>query len=112
MSSSARPLCKRPVQVERRRVDLRPATGHAGCCVDDDDPCPTRDTGATALLLVDLVNPMDFDGGGDLSRHALPAARRIAELTARARAGRIPVVWVNDNFDRWHLGFRELVAHI
>lgn len=62
-----------------------------------------------ALLLVDVVNPFDFEGAESLLRHAVPAAHAAAALTPRARAAGIPVVYVNDNFDQWHMGFRELV---
>jgi len=62
-----------------------------------------------ALLLIDVVNPMDFDGAEDLMPHALRAADAIAALKHRARVAGVPVVYVNDNYGRWHLGFRELV---
>ena len=65
-----------------------------------------------ALLLIDVVNPLDFPGGDDLLRAALPMARRIAALKQRARAAGVPCVYVNDNFDCWHLGFHELVERI
>lgn len=64
-----------------------------------------------ALLLVDLVNPMDFDGADALLPPALAAARAIATLKRRTRAAGIPTIHVNDNFDQWHMGFRELVEH-
>ena len=62
-----------------------------------------------ALLLIDFINPFDFDGADRLLEHALPAARRTQQLRDRARAADVPIVYVNDNFDCWHLGFRELV---
>lgn len=65
-----------------------------------------------ALLMIDLVNPMEFIGGDALFRNAMPAVRRIAALKRRARAAGLPVIYVNDNFDAWHLGFRELVDEI
>lgn len=65
-----------------------------------------------ALLLIDVVNPLDFPGGEDLLRAALPMAERIAALKRRARAAGIPCIYVNDNFDCWHLGFHELVEKI
>lgn len=64
-----------------------------------------------ALLLVDLVNPLDFEGAPDLLRHAVPAARAIATLAHRTRAAGMPTIYVNDNFEQWHMGFRELLAH-
>jgi nicotinamidase-related amidase len=61
-----------------------------------------------ALLLVDVINPMDFSGADALLEPALAAASRIASLRKRAREAGIAVVYVNDNFNCWHLGFREL----
>jgi nicotinamidase-related amidase len=52
---------------------------------------------------------MDFDGAGDVLPCATRAAANIARLKRRAREADIPVVYVNDNFDCWHLGFRELL---
>ena len=62
-----------------------------------------------ALLLIDFINPFDFDGADLLLANALRAARATCKLCARARAAGVPIVYVNDNFDAWHLGFRELV---
>jgi nicotinamidase-related amidase len=69
----------------------------------------SRARASTALLLIDVVNPFDFDGADDLLRHALPAARRIAALRARAERSGAPVIYVNDNFGDWHSGLPELV---
>jgi nicotinamidase-related amidase len=63
----------------------------------------------TAHLLIDIVNPFDFPGAEDLFAPALAAAQRIAALKRRLRAADVPTVYVNDNFGRWELGFRELV---
>jgi nicotinamidase-related amidase len=70
----------------------------------------TRLPGSTALLLIDVVNPFDFDGAARLLRHALPAARRIAALKERAVRAGVPVIYVNDNYGDWHADFAELVA--
>lgn len=67
---------------------------------------------ATALLLIDVVNALDFEGSDRLLPHARRASRRIAALRERARAARVPSIYVNDNFDSWHLGFRELVDRV
>jgi nicotinamidase-related amidase len=63
-----------------------------------------------ALLLIDVVNPMDFDGADALLPHALRAADAIASLKHRARVAGVPVVYVNDNYGRWHVGFHDLVS--
>jgi nicotinamidase-related amidase len=62
-----------------------------------------------ALLLIDVINPMDFRGASDLLPPAIAAAKNIRRLSRQARREGIPVIYVNDNFDCWHLGFRELV---
>jgi nicotinamidase-related amidase len=65
-----------------------------------------------ALLLVDVINDMDFDGAEALVRQAVPMARQIAALKRRARAAKIPAVYINDNFGRWQSDFRKLVDHV
>jgi nicotinamidase-related amidase len=67
------------------------------------------DHSPVALLLVDVINGMEFDGGEALLAQALPAAARIAELKGAARAAGIPVIYANDNFGRWRSDFRDVV---
>jgi nicotinamidase-related amidase len=69
------------------------------------------DGGGTALLLVDVINDLDFSEGDQLLEHALPAVGCIAELKRRVKAARLPVVYVNDNFGQWQSDFRSLVEH-
>lgn len=71
-----------------------------------------RRVARAAVLLIDLVNPLAFAGGERLLAHARPAVARIARLRARARRAGVPCIFVNDNFDCWHLGFQELVAYV
>jgi nicotinamidase-related amidase len=61
-----------------------------------------------ALLLIDVINPLQFDGADALLRAALPMAEEIAALKRRAASSGIPAIYVNDNFDCWQLGFHEL----
>ena len=37
-----------------------------------------------ALLLIDVINDLEFEGGQELFRDALPAAKNIARLKERA----------------------------
>src|SRR3954466_15852292 len=69
------------------------------------------DKAAVALLLIDVINDLEFENGEQLLRHALPAARKIAELKERARAAKVPVIYVNDNFGRWQSDFKKLLEH-
>ena len=63
----------------------------------------------TALIIVDMMNTLDFPEGAVLARRAAPVARRIARLRHRFYARKMPVVYANDNFGEWHMDFRELV---
>jgi nicotinamidase-related amidase len=65
-----------------------------------------------ALLLIDVINAMDFEGAEALVRQAVPMAHQIAALKKRARAAKIPAIYINDNFGRWQSDFRKLVDHV
>jgi len=61
----------------------------------------------TALLVVDLINPLDFEGADALFERALPAARATGVLLGRARVSGVPSIFVNDAF---HSGANDLKA--
>ena len=63
-----------------------------------------------ALLIVDMVNPFDFDGAEALLGPALRAAKCIRVLRDRFDRAGAPVVYVNDNFMNWQGDFHDLVA--
>jgi nicotinamidase-related amidase len=69
------------------------------------------DKAETALLLIDVINDLEFDGGEKLLTHALPMAAALAKLKQRAKAAGIPAIYVNDNFGRWRSDFQKLVRH-
>jgi len=58
-----------------------------------------------ALLLIDFINTLDFDGGDDLARRAVAAARHTRRLKRQARAEDIPTIYVNDHFGDWSANF-------
>ncbi len=59
------------------------------------------DKSDVALLLIDVINDLDFPEGDQPLPFALPMAHKIAALKRRARQEGVPVVYVNDNFGRW-----------
>ncbi len=69
------------------------------------------DKSDVVLLLIDVINDLEFEGGEDLLRHAVPMADRIARLQERARREGVPVVYVNDNFGRWRSDLNAQVQH-
>jgi len=64
-----------------------------------------------ALLMVDVINDLEFEGGDKLLRHALAMAQRLAALARRARAAGVPVIYANDNFGKWRSDFRMTLEH-
>ncbi|HEX7808240.1 MAG TPA: isochorismatase family cysteine hydrolase [Thermoanaerobaculia bacterium] len=67
---------------------------------------------AVALLLIDVINDMEFEGAEALVEQAWPMAQRIAALKENARKAGIPSIYVNDNFGRWKSDFRRVVEHV
>src|SRR6185503_18220123 len=67
------------------------------------------DHSPVALLLIDVINHLDFEGGDRLLEHALPMAERLAALKRRARAAGIPAIYANDNFGRWQSDFTKVL---
>ena len=69
------------------------------------------DKAEVALLLIDVINDLEFDGGEKLLEYALPMAEKIAALKERARQAEIPIIYVNDNFGRWQSDFNKILKH-
>jgi nicotinamidase-related amidase len=69
------------------------------------------DTSPVVLLLIDVINDLEFPGAEELFKHALPMAENIAAFKRRAKELGIPVIYVNDNFGRWQSDFSKLVGH-
>jgi nicotinamidase-related amidase len=69
------------------------------------------DKSEIALLLIDVINDLDFPEASQLLRYARPMARKILRLKQRAKKAGVPVIYVNDNFGRWRSDFRRQVLH-
>ena len=69
------------------------------------------DRANTALVLIDVVNDLEFHGGETLLARALPMASALAAFKQRAKAHGIPVIYANDNFGRWRSDFPKLVEY-
>src|SRR5687768_6490998 len=69
------------------------------------------DKSKVALLLIDMINDLEFPEGAKLLRHARPVAGQILALKKKARAASVPVIYVNDNFGKWQSNFNNLIEH-
>jgi nicotinamidase-related amidase len=62
-----------------------------------------------ALLLIDVINDLEFDGGDKLIKFAMPMAQNITKLKHEAKKWDVPCLYVNDNFGQWKSDFQHLV---
>jgi len=64
-----------------------------------------------ALLLIDVINDLEFPGSEQLVDRAVAMGRNVAALKSQARECGVPAIYVNDNFGRWRSDFRAQVEH-
>ena len=65
----------------------------------------------TALLLIDVINDLAFDGSAAIVNQAQAMAGPLARLKRRATTAGVPTIYINDNFGQWRSDFRRTVAH-
>jgi nicotinamidase-related amidase len=72
---------------------------------------PRHDSGGggVALLIIDMINAFDFEGGDVLAPKALMAADTILALRGQVESAGGAVIYVNDNFGEWHSEKSRLV---
>ena len=58
--------------------------------------------GKAAILIIDLLNTFDFDGGDALKEIVAEMVAPLRDLRQQARAAKVPIIYVNDNYGRWH----------
>lgn len=66
---------------------------------------------ASALLLIDVINDLEFPEAERLLRYALPMAKQLRRLKVLTRRIGIPSLYVNDNFGRWRSDFPAIIKH-
>ena len=66
----------------------------------------------TALLIIDMLNTFDFEGGDRLAEAARRLVGPINHLRSQARAAGCPAIYVNDNYGRWHDERSDLLAFL
>jgi isochorismate hydrolase len=69
------------------------------------DSCPV------ILLLLDVMNDLDFPGNSRLVKTAAKLGASIARLKKRCQASGIPSIYVNDNRDKWRSDFSGVLSH-
>jgi len=69
------------------------------------------DKSPVALLLIDLINDLEFPEGELLLAETLPILPHIVAIKRRCKQAGVPVIYVNDNFGRWQSNFHAQVEH-
>jgi len=69
------------------------------------------DKSGMALLLIDVINDLEFPEAEQMLDAATKMARQIARLKKRAHRARVPAIYVNDNFGKWKSDFRATIEH-
>lgn len=64
----------------------------------------------TALLIVDLLNHFDFDGGEKLLENTRQIIDPVLSLKRRFKERNHPVIYVNDNFGLWHESAEDVIT--
>ncbi|MFD2925100.1 cysteine hydrolase family protein [Halobacillus naozhouensis] len=63
----------------------------------------------TALLIIDMINKMDFDGGEELLVNTKSIMDNLNHLKEQVKQTGIPVIYVNDNFGLWQDNKTDLI---
>jgi len=69
------------------------------------------DKSKVVLLLIDVINDLEFPEAENMLEDAIEMARNIVALKKRASELKIPTIYVNDNFARWQSDFHGVVEH-
>jgi nicotinamidase-related amidase len=69
------------------------------------------DESPVVVIVIDVINDLEWEDGEKIQAPALEMARRLAPLLDRARHAGVPVIYANDNFGKWRSDFRVLLEH-
>jgi nicotinamidase-related amidase len=83
----------------------RPARKNEDLHGNAPDSCPV------VLLLVDVLNDVDFPGYSQLLKSINSIGKNISVLKQRCKEAGIPVIYVNDNRGKWRSDFSAVLSH-
>ncbi|NMO17152.1 cysteine hydrolase [Pyxidicoccus fallax] len=65
----------------------------------------------TALLIIDVINDLEFPGGENVLPWAMRMVERLGPFAAKLRRAGVPIIYVNDNFGYWRSNFSDIYKH-
>ena len=69
------------------------------------------DQSQVVLLLIDILNDLNFPDNRHLVRRSVALAKSIAKLKTRCKKVSIPTIYVNDNRGRWRSDIFAVLRH-
>lgn len=76
----------------------------------DSSPMP-QSSSSKALLIVDVLNDLEFPGGEKVEPWARNMATRLSPVIRAARKAKVPIIYANDNFGRWSDDFHAVYRY-
>ncbi|MDB5324757.1 MAG: yaaI [Phycisphaerales bacterium] len=65
----------------------------------------------TALVVIDVINDLEFPGGENVLPWAEKMAKALLAVRHAARAANVPVIYANDNYGQWRSNFSDIYRH-
>ena len=65
----------------------------------------------TALVIIDVINDLEFPGGENVLPWAEAMAPRLLAVRDAASHAGVPVIYANDNYGHWRSDFNDIVKH-
>jgi len=69
------------------------------------------DQHSLALLVIDVLNDLNFEDGDDLLEPFQAICPPLEKLITSAREARVPVIYINDNFGKWRSDFKTQISN-
>ncbi|WP_010648943.1 isochorismatase family cysteine hydrolase [Oceanobacillus massiliensis] len=65
----------------------------------------------TAVIIVDIINNFDFDGGDNLFQHTKEILPNLINLKKFAKENDLPLIYVNDHYGLWQADFNKIINY-
>jgi nicotinamidase-related amidase len=73
--------------------------------------CVKIPSSRVALLIIDVINDLEFPGAEKVYPWAMKMATRLNAFRAKARRAGVPVIYANDNYGYWRNDPNDLYKH-
>jgi nicotinamidase-related amidase len=64
--------------------------------------------GNSALLIIDVLNPFDFEHGRTLADHTQRIVKPLQTFRSACHQQNIPVIYINDHYNLWQADFKKI----